>query len=156
MEENNLPFPELLDEKILSKMIKESGGEKAIVPDVEIIELLNERLALLRQLIEDIRADIKKRKELGEVALAELEREMKELSVLLNDILPLGRFNLSDERLDTMNERRIHLEKSIARLNELKRNHKIETWRDIASLKKELFKLLPEYRQIVQLKKVIG
>ena len=78
-----------------------------------------------------------------------------ELSILLKEVAPIGKVNVSGEHLDSLNARRIHLEKSIARLTELKRTHKINSWKDIIALKRDLYDLLPEYTQLLHLNKVI-
>ena len=122
---------------------------------IEIDNLFLVRIDLLRKIISEINTEIHDRKLLRNGALKEIEEELNELSVLLNEITPMGKVNVSGEHLDSLNARRIHLEKSIARLHELKRTHKINTWKDVVALKKELFKLLPEYVQLLQLRKVI-
>lgn len=139
------------------EILKENKEKKTEDPTspLDINDLFRKRIELLRQIIEEINAEIRDRKLLRNGALKEIEIELNELSVLLNDITPMGSVDVSGDHQNNLNMRRIHLEKSIARLNELRRSHKIDTWRDIVNLKRELFKLLPEYSQLLHLKKVI-
>ena len=122
----------------------------------EIDSLIKKRLDLLNSIIVEINAQIIDRKALRNGALKEIEQELKDLSALLNEVAPLGRSQFSGRYLDSLNARRIHLERGIARLNELKRTHKINTWKDIVALKRDLFRLLPEYSELMELKKVIN
>jgi len=124
-------------------------------PAPEIDDLFQQRIDLLHQIIEEIIREVRKRKALRNGALKEMESELSKLSSLLLEVAPMGYVNVSGKYVDSQNARRMHLEKSISRLNELKRTHRIETWKDIVSLKRDLFKLLPEYAQLLQLKKVI-
>ena len=121
----------------------------------EISKLFEERLKLLQGILDDIRSEIISRKALRNGALKEIDEELRKLSSLLLEVAPLGRVNYTGKYVDTLNARRMHLEKSISRLKELSRSHKIGSWKDIVELKRELFKILPEYVQLMQLKEVI-
>ncbi len=122
----------------------------------ELDALFQERIDLLRSIIEEIIREIKSRKVLRNGALREIEEELNQLSSSLNEVAPMGYVNVTGRYEDNINWRRIHLEKSIARLRELRRTHKISTWKDIVSLKQELFRLLPEYARLLQLKNMIN
>ena len=119
----------------------------------EISGLLRERAGILQSIIDEILCEIHDRKLLRNGALAEIEEELAKLSSLLLEVAPLGRVNVSGKFVDSLNARRMHIEKSISRLNELKRASKIDTWKDIVSLKRELFRLIPEYAELMQMKK---
>lgn len=147
----NKNYPELRNSE--KKSVKKPRDKKDSASEVN--DLFQQRIELLKKIIEEINTEIRNRKALRNGALKEIEEELDKLYVLLIEVAPMGKVRVSDEHLDSMNERRIHLEKSIARLNELRRTHKINTWKDIVNLKRELFKLLPEYSQLMQLKKVI-
>lgn len=121
----------------------------------DIDSIFQQRIDLLHQIIEEIINEIKKRKVLRNGALRDIEDELEKFSSLLLEVAPLGLVNISGKYVDSQNARRMHIEKSIARLNELKRNQKVESWKDIVALKRDLFKLLPEYSQLLQLKKVM-
>ena len=122
-------------------------------PHPEINDLFQQRLDLLQQIIDEIHSEIQKRKALRNGALKEIEDELSKFSSLLLQVAPMGYVNVSSKYVDSLNMRRVHLEKSIARLNELKRSNRIETWRDIVALKRDLFRLLPEYVELLQLNK---
>lgn len=132
--------------------LREGAGntEENLVDD-----LFEQRLSLLKGIIDELAAEILKRKALRNGALREIEEELASFSSLLNEVAPMGRTSVSGKYLDSLNARRIHLEKSIARLNELRRTHKVNTWKDIVELKKELIKILPEYQKLIALKKVV-
>jgi len=154
MDKEYLLYSEELDRESIEKL-KGEHLYKSINSTLEVNELFNEKIALLQQFIEEINQEIHDRKKLRNGALKEIEDELNQLSVLLKEVAPIGKVDVSGEHLDSLNARRIHLEKSIARLNELRRTHKINTWKDIVALKGDLFKLLPEYTQLLQLKKVM-
>lgn len=74
----------------------------------------------MQQIIEEIIREVRKRKALRNGALKEIENELAEFSALLLQVAPMGYVNISAKYVDSQNARRMHLEKSIARLNELK------------------------------------
>ena len=154
MDKEYLLYSEELDRESIEKL-KGKHLDKSLNSTLEVNDLFNEKIALLQQFIEEINQEIHDLQKLINGALKEIEDELNQLSVLLKEVAPLGKVEVSGTHLDSRNSRRIHLEKSIARLNELRRTHKINTWKDIVALKGDLFKLLPEYTQLLQLKKVM-
>lgn len=143
-----MPSDDLVDDFSVEK------SENDATPP-EIAKLFDERLKLLQSILDEIRIEALNRKKLRNGALSEIDDELRKLSSLLLEVAPLGRVNYSGKYVDSLNARRMHLEKSISRLKELKRTHKVETWKDIVALKREIFKVLPEYIQLQQLKDVL-
>lgn len=138
-----------MSEETLSEGVRDASDDL-------VDELFKQRLDLLKGIIDELTSEILKRKALRNGALREIEDELASFSSLLNEIAPMGRTTVSEKQLDNRNARRIHLEKGIARLKELRRTHKINTWKDVVEIKKELFKILPEYQKLLGLKKVVG
>lgn len=143
----------LSDDSVNDLAIEKSDSNTATPP--EIAKLFDQRLKLLQSILDEIRIEALNRKKLRNGALSEIDEELRKLSSLLLEVAPLGRVNYSGKYVDSLNARRMHLEKSISRLKELKRTHKVETWKDIVALKRELFKILPEYIQLQHLKDVL-
>jgi len=124
-------------------------------PDNLIDGLLDEKISLLQDIIDELGSEIRQRKALRNGALKEIEEELAKLSSLLLEVAPMGYVNVSGKYIDSLNSRRMHLEKGISGLKEQERSQKIETWRDILNLKKELFRLLPEYIELLRMRKVV-
>lgn len=138
-----------MDENLSSCNGKEQTGDP-------IGNLLDEKMSLLQFIIDELGLEIRRRKAMRNGSLKEIEEELAKLSSLLLEVAPMGYVNVSGKYIDSLNSRRMHLEKCISGLKEQERKHKLETWRDILSLKKELFRLLPEYVELLRMKKVTG
>ena len=107
----------------------------------ELIKNLQEgELVSLRQAIEDIEDLIKKRQELNE----ELINEIRNLSSNLKAYIQSLPTTVTNE--DAL-KAHLELRKKLVELEEIRLQEKLNEWRDIAELKKELRERVKEYQE---------
>jgi len=104
-------------------------------------KIQKEKLESLKEVIQDINLMIEKRKLLNKELFQDLDKIKTEIrNIIIN--LDTKEFETS-ERLKTISE----LRKKIIEIEELKVNEKLNLWRDISNLKKELRTFIKELRE---------
>ena len=103
-------------------------------------DLLDTRISILKELIDYITSLKSNRSTITRSAIEQIDSEIEQFLQYHREVSPEGRFS------DYVENRRIHIEKSIARLKELRRRHVRTEWSDLVILEKELLHLLSEYK----------
>jgi len=111
----------------------------------------SEKLNLLRDAIQELKSEIEIRKSMGEKFEQEIENELKFFESSLNDLAPLGKPGGMG-----IDQKRIHVEKSISALKEHHRVHKEKLWHNCLWVKRELFELLREYQELLKTQEMIS
>jgi hypothetical protein len=110
-----------------------------------------EKLNLLRDVIEDLKTEVEIRKSMGAEFDQEIEDELKFFESSLRDLLPLGKSGGM-----SIDKKRIHVEKRIIALKEYRRTHKEKLWHNCVWLKREIFELLQEYKELLKTQEMIA
>ena len=134
------------------------NGQKAEIPnqilDANSKVLSNffaEKLNLLRDAIQELKAEMELRKTMGESFEQEMDDELKLFESSLRDLAPLGKSGgMSIDR------KRIHVEKRIAALKEHRRLHREKLWSNCLWLQKEIFTLLLEYKELMKIQETLS
>lgn len=103
--------------------------------------LQESKLGTIQGVIDDINELIKQREELTKALLRDLEQMKIEINSVLIQNQDHDRLNVELVR------ERLELKKKLADLEEAKVNEKVNCWRDIALLKKELRETIKEYKE---------
>jgi hypothetical protein len=109
-----------------------------------------EKLNLLRDTIQDLKTEVEVRKSMGAEFDQEIEDELKFFESSLRDLLPLGKSGGM-----SIDKKRIHVEKRIIALKEYRRTHKEKLWHNCVWLKREIFELLQEYKELLKTQEMI-
>jgi len=138
--------PEEKDSELLDNFIDElESGKKYISKkaqhasqDVEKIfsDLSTEKIGSLKEAIEDIQQLIITRQKLNEEINIDIDKLKMDID---NFILKFGD--------DTTRAEQLNLKKKQVELEEIKIQEKVNAWRDIANLKKELRERIKEFRE---------
>jgi len=110
-----------------------------------------EKLNLLRDTIQDLKTEVEIRKSMGAEFDQEIEDELKFFESSLRDLLPLGKSGGM-----SIDKKRIHVEKRIIALKEYRRTHKEKLWHNCVWLKREIFELLQEYKELLKTQEMIS
>jgi len=113
-------------------------------------KLLSEESDLIAEWIEEIEGEIERRKKLGKQMLEQIEKDKERIYPELYKIpWETGYKGSADER-------KTQLESELLRLHKEEREQKWRTWRNTTDLKRELMRLLIEYKRSTRIKKIIG
>lgn len=113
-------------------------------------KLLSEESDLIAEWIEEIKGEIERRKKLGKQMLEQIEKDKERIYPELYKIpWETGYKGSADER-------KTQLERELIELHREERNHRWRTWRNTIDLKRELMRLLMEYKRSMRIKKLIG
>jgi hypothetical protein len=110
-----------------------------------------EKLNLLRDTIKDLKTEVEIRKSMGAQFDEEIEDELTFFESSLRDLLPLGKSGGM-----SIDKKRIHVEKRIIALKEYRRTHKEKLWHNCVWLKREIFELLQEYKELLKTQEMIA
>jgi len=119
-----------------------------------ITELLNSifsvRLKILGEPIEEINEEIRLRKSLTKALNGEIDAKVKHLEFLLRD---LDAWTMGYN--DSIENRRIELQREILALEKEKRSEKLRFWEDVVSLINKRIDFLMEYQTLKSIIKII-
>ena len=106
--------------------------------EVEYIfkDLQDKKLGSIKEVIEDIQSLIEERKNLRDEIFEDLEK----ISLKINNFLTEKQDELKPEEL-------VEIKRKIVEIDEAKAKEKLNAWRDISSLKKELREYLREFKE---------
>jgi hypothetical protein len=123
---------------------RDSSGSEHLNPSPVLGATLSQRKKLLKERIEELITDIRKREKLEEETLEKTEVEGAGLEFLLGQVRTwsLGNYPSVDMR-------RTNLEREILALKKAGRDERLRCWRDLVMLKKELREALEEYHLIL-------
>ena len=102
--------------------------------------LLSDKINLLREQIQDIKNEIHLRKRLAKKAITEIDEQICKVRTLIYELNVNG----------TLRGKRADLEREILILEREKHNQKIQCWKDIERLKRELRQVKKEYKEVVR------
>ena len=124
---------ELNDCYVLMKKKKEDNKL-----EVEYIfkDLQDKKLGSIKELIEDIQSLIQERKKLRD----EIFNDLENISIKINNFLAEKQDELKPEEL-------VEIKRKIVEIEEAKAQEKLNAWRDISNLKKELREHIREFRE---------
>jgi hypothetical protein len=123
---------------------RDRGGDKRLSPSPVLGATLTQRRKLLKERIEELIADIRKREKLEGQMLEKVDVENAGLEFLLGQVRTwsLGNYPSVDMR-------RTNLEREIIALKKAGWDERLRCWRDLVMLKKELREALEEYHLIL-------
>lgn len=123
---------------------QDGTGSEWLSPSPILGATLSQRKKLLKERIEELIADIRKREKLEEDTLEKAEIESTDLEFLLGQVRTwsLGNYPSVDMR-------RTNLEREILTLKKAGWDERLRCWRDLVMLKKELREALEEYHLIL-------
>jgi len=106
--------------------------------EVEYIfkDLQDKKLGSIKELIEDIQDLIQERKKLKD----EIFNDLENLTIKINNFLAEKQDELKPEEL-------VAIKKKLVEIEEAKAQEKLNAWRDISNLKKELREHIREFRE---------
>ena len=113
------------------------------IPSPVLGTTLAQRKELLKEQIEELIADIRKRERLEEELLEKADVEAAGLGLLLGWVS-----NVSPGDYPSIDARRTNLEREILALKKAGWDERLRCWRDLVMLKKELREVLEEYHLI--------
>jgi len=119
------------------------GGEQPS-PSPVLGATLSQRKKLLKERIEELTADIRKREKLEEQMLEKAGLETTGLEFVLGTVK-----DFSPGSYPSVDARRTNLEREILALKKAGWDEQLRCWRDIVALKKELREALEEYHLIL-------
>ena len=122
----------------------DNAGGKRLNPSPVLGATLSQRKKLLKERIEELVTDIRKREKLEEETLEKAGIEGEGLEFLLGQVRTwsLGNYPSVDMR-------RTNLEREILALKKVGWDERLRCWRDLVMLKKELREALEEYHLVV-------
>lgn len=123
---------------------REGLGEGRRKPSPVLAATLSQRKKLLKERIEELLADIRKREKLEEQMLEKADVEGAGLAVLLG-----GVSSFSPGNYPSVDARRTNLEREILVLKKAGWDERLRCWRDMVMLKKELREALEEYHLVL-------
>jgi len=113
-------------------------------------KLLFEESDLIAEWIEEIKGEIERRENLGKQLLAQIEKDKERIYPELYKIpWETGYKGSADER-------KIQLERELIELHREEREQRWRIWRNTIDLKRELMRLLMEYKRSMRIKKLMG
>jgi hypothetical protein len=123
---------------------RDRTSSKRSEPSPVLGATLSQRKKLLKERIEELIADIRKREKLEDQMLEKAEVESTDLQFLLGQVRTwsLGNYPSVDMR-------RTNLEREILALKKAGWDERLRCWRDLVMLKKELREALEEYHLIL-------
>ncbi|MCX8147272.1 MAG: hypothetical protein N3D84_02295 [Candidatus Woesearchaeota archaeon] len=132
----------MFDEKIANGKINDYVANK--LEDERVFEMLqSEKIESLKASIEDIQEAIKQRKQLSEEMITLMNKIIIDTD---NFVIRLG--SLSDNKdNELIRGEQMKLRQKQVEIEAMKVQEKLNCWRDIAQLKKELREHLREYRE---------
>lgn len=106
--------------------------------EVEYIfkDLQDKKLGSIREVIEDIQSLIKERKKLRD----EIFQDLENITIKINNFLTEKQDELKPEEL-------VAIKKKLVEIEETKAQEKLNSWRDVSALKKELRDHIREFRE---------
>jgi hypothetical protein len=106
--------------------------------EVEYIfkDLQDKKLGSIREVVEDIQRLIEERQNLKHEIFADLEN----LSIKINNFLTEKKDDLKPEEI-------VELKRKMVEVEEAKAQEKLNAWRDVSALKKELREYLREFKE---------
>jgi len=106
--------------------------------EVEYIfkDLQDKKLGSIQEVIEDIQNLIEERKNLKEEIFEDLEK----ISIKINNFLTGKQDDLKPEEL-------VEIKRKIVEIDEAKAQEKLNAWRDVSALKKELREYIREFKE---------
>ena len=116
----------------------------------KLFELLSEENHLIAEWIEEIKGEIERRKKLGKQMLEQIEKDKERIYPELYKIpWETGYKGSADER-------KTQLERELIELHREEREQRWRIWKNTIDLKRELMRLLMEYKRSMRIKKLIG
>ena len=113
-------------------------------------KLLFEESDLIAEWIEEIKGEIERRENLGKQLLAQIEKDKERIYPELYKIpWETGYKGSADER-------KIQLERELIELHREEREQRWRIWKNTIDLKRELMRLLMEYKRSMRIKKLMG
>ena len=113
-------------------------------------KLLSEESDLLAGWIEEIKGEIERRKNLGKQLLAQIEKDKERIYPELYKIPGETGYKGSAD------ERKTQLERELIELHREEREQRCRLWKNTIDLKRELMRLLMEYKRSMRIKKLMG
>jgi hypothetical protein len=121
------------------------GGDEEL-PDI----FLSDRISIVKEAIAQIVCQIAARRKLNEEFIREIDLKKGDFEFMLKE---LSRWSLG--AIPCIETRRIHLEKELLQLEREGRINKLNCWRDVLLLSKELREAVNEYRFLSGIEKML-
>lgn len=117
-------------------LMKKKTDDKNMEVEYIFKDLHDKKLGSIKEIIDDIQDLIEERKNLKN----EIFSDMENISIKINNFLTEKEDNLKPEEI-------IELKRKIVEVEESKAKEKLNAWRDISALKKELREYLREFKE---------
>jgi len=117
-------------------LMKKKQEDNKIEVEYIFKDLQDKKLGSIKEVIEDIQNLIEERKNLKEEIFEDLEK----ISIKINNFLTGKQDDLKPEEL-------VEIKRKIVEIDEAKAQEKLNAWRDVSALKKELREYIREFKE---------
>ena len=117
-------------------LMKKKQEDNKIEVEYIFKDLQDKKLGSIKEVIEDIQNLIEERKNLKEEIFEDLEK----ISIKINNFLTEKQDDLKPEEL-------VEIKRKIVEIDEAKAQEKLNAWRDVSALKKELREYIREFKE---------